>query len=343
MEEINIHNYESFLLDYCEGVLTDEQVCDLELFVMLNPNLAIDLNNLELINLSNEELCFYEKKQLKKTESDLISENQFIGYIENQLSALDTIHLEKSCELNISLAKELELYKSTCLIADETIIYPTPNDLKRRPKVIWYNFSVTSFAAAASIVILLGLFFVWRNYNADFKLKEVVAFTEMKKIKNSKDYKRMNNNKNGVLVNQKNNMRKENKTNLATNALNKMVTNKVINKTATNDLGTATNNVEILNNSQPEDFITNNIIKDALISNPEKIKTRSVVTVISENEPNEIINNQSKKGAWAIACKALNKLNKLGVKIVNGSESESNGYALNFGELSLKHKIATEN
>ena len=109
MEDINIHNYEAFLLDYSEGVLTEEQICNLELFIMLNPNLGIDLNELDLVQISDDVICFQEKTNLKKTDSDLISENQFIGYIEKQLSELDVIHVEKSCVLNSSLAKELNL------------------------------------------------------------------------------------------------------------------------------------------------------------------------------------------------------------------------------------------
>ncbi len=343
MEEINIHNYEVFLLDYSEGVLTEEQICNLELFAMLNPNLGIDLNELNFVKMFDDEIYFQEKTHLKKTDSDLISENQFIGYIEKQLSELEMIHVEKSCALNISLAKEFNLYKSTCLVADETILYPTPNNLKRRSKVIWYNFSATSFAAAASIVILLGLFFVWRNFNSDFKLKEVIALTEFNKIKNNKESMLPKNNNTSFLVEQKKSNIKENKLKTAINGLNKKIINKNLNKTLSVDLMVDTQKVEIIPGSQNPDYIANKNIQDVSNPNTEKIKTESVVTIISENESNETVSNKNKKGAWAIACKALKKLNKLGVKRVNGNESVSAGYALNFGELSLKHKSATTN
>ena len=343
MEEINIDNYEVFLLDYSEGVLTEEQICNLELFIMLNPNLEIDLNELDFVKMFDDEIYFQEKTHLKKTDSDLISENQFIGYVEKQLSELEMIHVEKSCALNISLAKEFNLYKSTCFIADETIVYPNTTDLKRRPKVIWYNFSATSFAAAASIVILLGLFLVWKNFNSDFKLKEVIALTEFNKIKNNKEFMLPKNNSTSFLVKQKKNNIKENKLKTAKNGLNKKIINKYLNKTHSVDSMVDAHKVEIIPSPQNLDFTANKNINEVSIPNTEKIKIGSVVTVISENESNETVSNKNKKGAWAIACKALNKLNKLGVKSVNGNESVSAGYALNFGELSLKHKVASTN
>lgn len=337
MEDINIHNYEAFLLDYSEGVLTDEQICDLELFIMINPNLGIDLSELDLVEISDDVICFQEKAHLKKTDSDLISENQFIGYIEKQLSESDMIHVEKSCALNNSLAKELNLYKSTCIVADETIIYPTPNILKRKPKVIWYNFSASKFAAAATIVLLLGVFFVWSKFNADIKHNDIVALTEDAKI----DIK--TNSENNLPVNHKQIITKVNLKNLALNGINKKAFNKVVAQTSENKLKKDTNAIQLVNSLQNFDLISNGKKIDLVMPIVEKSKSSATVNVITETETQEGFDNQRKKGVWAIVCRTLNKLNKMGIKAVNGNENDNTGYALNLGELSVKHNAGRIN
>ena len=331
MEDINIHNYEAFLLDYSEGVLTEEQICNLELFIMLNPNLGIDLNELDLVQISDDVICFQEKTNLKKTDSDLISENQFIGYIEKQLSELDVIHVEKSCVLNSSLAKELNLYKSTCLVADKTILYPAPNSLKRKPKVIWYNFSASKFAAAASIVLLLGMFFVWSKFNADIKHNDIVAITE-------KAYS-----ENNLPVNQKQIITKVNLKHVSFKGINKKTFDKVVAQTSENELKKDTNAIQLVNGLQNFDLISNGKKIDLVMPIVEKSKSSAVVNVITETETQEDAVNQRKKGVWAIVCRALNKLNKMGIKAVNGNENDNTGYALNLGELSVKHHASNVN
>lgn len=341
MEDINIHNYEAFLLDYSEGVLTDEQICDLELFIMINPNLGIDLSELDLVEISDDVICFQEKAHLKKTDSDLISENQFIGYIEKQLSESDMIHVEKSCALNNSLAKELNLYKSTCIVADETIIYPTPNILKRKPKVIWYNFSASKFAAAATIVLLLGVFFVWSKFNADIKHNDIVALTEDAKIDIKKDIK--TNSENNLPVNHKQIITKVNLKNVALNGINKKAFNKVVAQTSENKLKKDTNAIQLVNSLQNFDLISNGKKIDLVMPIVEKSNSSAIISVITETETQEGFDNQRKKGVWAIVCRTLNKLNKMGIKAVNGNENDNTGYALNLGELSVKHNAGRIN
>ena len=44
MSQINIHNYEAYLLDFSEGNLTDELQMELELFLIQHPELDINLS-----------------------------------------------------------------------------------------------------------------------------------------------------------------------------------------------------------------------------------------------------------------------------------------------------------
>jgi len=91
----------------------------------------------------------------------LVSDHQFIAYVEGQLSLNEVIELEKSCDTNSVLLSELARYKKTIIEADKTIVFPYKQKLKRHPKLIWFNFSNIHYAAAACILFLIGLFILW--------------------------------------------------------------------------------------------------------------------------------------------------------------------------------------
>ena len=183
MEQINIHNYEAYLLDFSEGNLTHELQMELELFLIQHPEIDINLSELSLIALDDEAITYSNKSSLKKTEGDLISETQFIAYIENQLPENEKIELEKSCSVNPSLSKELALFKKTIAVADSSIIYENKNELKRKPKVIWFDFSVIRYAAAACVLFLIGLFFLWPSENTTHS---TIASKENTEVLNNK-------------------------------------------------------------------------------------------------------------------------------------------------------------
>lgn len=95
MGQINIHNYEAYLLDFSEGNLTEELQMELELFLIQHPELDINLSELELVSLNEETFLFENKQHLKKSNHDLVSEAQFVAYIENQLSENEKQQIEK--------------------------------------------------------------------------------------------------------------------------------------------------------------------------------------------------------------------------------------------------------
>ena len=109
MNTITKDNYEAYLLDFSEGNLTSELQMELELFLIQHPELEIDLDAIELLEIEKETVSFANKLGLKKTENDLVSEDQFIAYIENQLAPNERLFIEESCKTNASLLKDFEL------------------------------------------------------------------------------------------------------------------------------------------------------------------------------------------------------------------------------------------
>ncbi|MBA3683430.1 MAG: hypothetical protein H0W73_20030 [Bacteroidetes bacterium] len=104
MGKINLHNYEAFLIDYLDGNLNETAVAELKAFLLTNPHLEIDLEDMELPSFANEELNIDFKNDLKKTEI-FIEDEEIINYLENNLSATE----RKAFEIKLLKDKELSL------------------------------------------------------------------------------------------------------------------------------------------------------------------------------------------------------------------------------------------
>lgn len=341
MDAINIHNYEAYLLDYSEGTLTDEKKVELEVFLMLHPELKVDLSELAFTPIHDEKVEFLNKNSLKKTANDLVTEEQLIGYIENQLTKPEKDFIDKSIKENPTLNKELQLFQSTIITADTSIQYPNKEELKRKPKVIWFDFSFKQFAAAASVALLIGAFFIWKN-NHKTESTSVIAVksnfvdstsnsSETKKPKDlNKTVTPIANNK--ILNNEKQNHNSKNKKKLFAPGLNNTIANTNNQDTLVDKL---VNSIDTLNETKKQVSNTNNQV--AVQSKP-----KTVIEVISETEDEaKTSTKKQKKGIWSIASNALNKLNTLGVKSVNGEEKNANTlYAITLGGVSLQHRAS---
>lgn len=334
MGQINIHNYEAYLLDFSEGNLTHELQMELELFLIQHPEIDINLSELSLIAIDEEAITYSNKSNLKKTEEDLISETQFISYIEHQLPENEKIELEKSCSVNPSLSKELDLFKKTIAVADFSVVYKNKNELKRKSKVIWFDFSVIRYAAAACVLFLIGVFFLWPSENTTHT---TIASQENTKVSN--------NNK-PVLQNTValNNM--TNQTEDIIKAQNNII--KKPSKLLANQLAPSKteNPIEKDSSKQSPKMIANHIEEPHIAlktTKEEQSSNNTIIQVISENDEDVVVATSEKKktGIWAAASRALKNLNHVGVKSVNGNEEErksESSYALTLGGVSITHK-----
>lgn len=117
MTDINLHNYEAFLLDYSEGHLNGADTEALILFVSANPQLAIQLDELTLPTLIEEQITIDFKNDLKKNESDF-SDELLLNYLEGNLSPQQKINFEEQLKQNAALAESLAMYTKTILVAE---------------------------------------------------------------------------------------------------------------------------------------------------------------------------------------------------------------------------------
>lgn len=341
MTKINVNNYEAYLLDLSEGNLSEDMQMELELFLIQHPELGIDLSDLSLISVDEESVSFEGKQHLKKTETELISETQFINYIEGLSSDQEKLNVEKSCALNPKLSVELELYKHTIAEADKAIVYPNKASLKRKPKVIWLNLNATQFAAAASVLFILGLIFLWPKTNVKNQESTLAKNDSIKATP-----------QNNIPSLEKNSLAANSTPATITTSQNKNVAvSKSYNTTVSNNnpIAVQSNPINTVSVSVPEQVKNepvNNLIEGIAQNKNEttnsNVKSITVVETITENDDEPVASNQTKKkkGIWAIAGKALKSLNTLGVKSVDGQEEKNSAYALTIGGLNITHKSA---
>ena len=152
--KINKHNYEVWFLDYTEGRLSVGEKQELLLFLEQNPALKKELEEYEAVVLPANDIVFKDKERLKKP---VYGDEVLIAYLENGLGKTEKKELEKAIDEHAYLKKEIDLYKKTISIPDDTIIYKHKEKLKKRGLVVIWNNPVNYFRAAAAIILLTGL------------------------------------------------------------------------------------------------------------------------------------------------------------------------------------------
>lgn len=161
---IDINNYEAYFLDYHEGKLGPHEVAELMLFLERNPELKEvfeEFENMSIMEMESGEVVFEGKEELKKklaVNKDNY-EQYFVSAIEGDLNSLEQKQVKLFIGSNPAMQREMELFRLTKLIPDNTVVYEGKNELKRgkRRPVLWY------YAAAAAAALLIGLFFMMND------------------------------------------------------------------------------------------------------------------------------------------------------------------------------------
>jgi hypothetical protein len=122
MSKINSHNYEAFLVDYFDGNLSDVLITELKAFVIANPQLNIDLDDMDLPSFAEEGIEAGFKNDLKKTDT-FLEDEELINYLENNLTEADKKIFEVKLVNDIALNNELKGYKNTILINEPALVF----------------------------------------------------------------------------------------------------------------------------------------------------------------------------------------------------------------------------
>ncbi len=359
--KINIDNYEAYLLDYMEGNLSNEEITLLKAFASQHPELNIDLEELELVELEDDSLKFEGKAALKKSADQLVSDEDYINYIEKTISPEEKNKLDAFRVKYPEINKELNLYQHTIVSADKNIIFEDKQSLKKEPKIIWL-LSRQTLSMAAAVTIIVGFIVIFRLYtnNSSDNLyssksnntiisnnNNTVADSSAKTPENTSE----NTSKNTFTEEQtqqaglvaahrtekkstsrKNNTLKENTLSKETIASNTVTTSLVAETTHTTVSETSTISA-----------VAKELVKPA---NETKTNSTFIITEKAFDEDEIVLASNDRANFWQKAKKAVIGLNKIGVKSVNVSDKKSENteqYNLSVGNISIqKNKFIQE-
>jgi hypothetical protein len=159
---IDRSNYETWFIDWLDGNLGSTEVDQLKQFLVDNPDLKEELDDLAIVRLNPSDKSFSKKSHLKKTNDDL-SESQFeylsVAYLENDLSSEQKEELLDSIAVDKGKKKSFELMQKTRLLPLASS-YNHKNRLIKR--TIFQNairLSITGLSAAAIITLAVISYF----------------------------------------------------------------------------------------------------------------------------------------------------------------------------------------
>lgn len=168
MIDINLHNYEEYFIDYFDGNLTPSEKNELMSFINMHPELREEFESFEQTALVPNEVYFKDKEFLKK-QSTLLknTDSNFdelcIAKLEGDLPSKEEIFF-KDLLKDESKEKQFQLFSYTRLNADLSVVFDRKPSLKKstikKPVVKWLY---TAISAAASVIILFGLYFYLQN------------------------------------------------------------------------------------------------------------------------------------------------------------------------------------
>jgi len=152
---INRNNYESFIVDFWDGILTPEQEELLKSFLNENPDLRKDILDEGHYNLPELTLIFENKQVLMKSELNHENIDEFlVAEMENELLPHQKNELNRFIANYPRYERDRKLYALTKLIPDKGLIFPWKKKLKRGNLV---PLSIRYAAVSAAAIIVLGI------------------------------------------------------------------------------------------------------------------------------------------------------------------------------------------
>lgn len=171
---ISRDNYESYLIDYLDGALTPQLKAEVDTFLLLNPDLAIEFEGLEQVSVSAPSAKFKGKKQLKKSYFNEFGVDTELDYLciaelENDINSLETSKLEHLTSTQAEAQKIRATYAKTKLVPDSNIIF----DKKKQLKQYSINTFKLNFYRVAAVAAVLAL--TWGIYRWNISNTSVVS------------------------------------------------------------------------------------------------------------------------------------------------------------------------
>ena len=156
--QIDRSNYEAWLIDWLDGNLNDIQCEQLQHFLTANPDLKDEFDELTIFRLKPQDQHFPDKRNLKKTISNLsVQQLDYlsVAYLENDLTTAQKDDFKTSIESDPEKKRSFELIQKTKL-EPVSITYKHRRRLIRRtPVQKLFRLSLIGLPAAAIILLVI--------------------------------------------------------------------------------------------------------------------------------------------------------------------------------------------
>ncbi len=156
---INKENYPEYFLDYFEGRLSDADKAELFVFLDRNAALREEFEAFDPLPLEPETTNFPDHASLKRGQVTPSNYDwYFAAYTEGDLSREDQEAVERFVLSHPDKERELRMMQAAFLSPDDAVMFPAKAALKRHLMAhsLWYYVS-----AAAAVLLVAGLFFMW--------------------------------------------------------------------------------------------------------------------------------------------------------------------------------------
>jgi len=175
---ITRENYQAFFLDYHEGNLTSGQIAELMDFLVENPDLKEEFDEIDLVYLQDPNPDVFSHKDDLKMPLDAaiggpIGDRHLIAWHEGDLNQEEQKMVLEAISEDSNLERDFNLFGLAKIQPDLTITFKGKSSLKRfvlgfQPGII-RNFA----AAAAVLAILSTIYFMLPDINPSYELAEV--------------------------------------------------------------------------------------------------------------------------------------------------------------------------
>ncbi|MCW3462238.1 anti-sigma factor family protein [Chitinophaga nivalis] len=163
--DINISNYESYLLSFIDKELNGEELAALELFLQKHPQIRQELELLESTCLMpDEQIVFDNKAALYKSTAFRLSaadETRLLDYIDGELHTAAELELQEYLRQHPAAQKELALFQAAKLQPDTSVVFEHKAGLyrheQRKPAAVYrlIGWGATAAAIIAGLIIWL--------------------------------------------------------------------------------------------------------------------------------------------------------------------------------------------
>jgi hypothetical protein len=169
-KEINIHNYEEFLVDYMDGTLSAHEALMVEAFLDAHPQIREEFETTAGAGLEADTVEFPDKEFLKRyVEALSETDEMLIAYMEGDLDGSDKDKVDEMIRTDERIAGSLKLYQLTRLHPSTDVQYPEKNQLRQPVPLYGQSSGVNKWVLriAAVLALLIGSVLVIQTITQD--------------------------------------------------------------------------------------------------------------------------------------------------------------------------------